>query len=80
MFIRTYTYSYMRIRVYLYAYTCEYHVFVIQDENFSLCFIVVKEKESKKATSRQQKINIKHKVNGDHVTNMHVALLKVFIE
>ena len=33
-------------------------VFVIQDENFSLRFIVVKEKESKKATSRQRKINI----------------------
>ena len=62
MIIRAYAYSYRHIRVYVYAYIRIYIrvwcVFVIQVENFSLCFIVVKEKESKKATSRQQKINI----------------------
>ena len=52
----------------------------MQDENVSLCFIVVKEKESKIATSQQRKINILHKANGDHVTNTHVASLHVFIE
>ena len=40
----------------------------------------MKEKESKKATSRQWKINILHKANGDHVTNVHVASLHAFIE
>ena len=33
----------------------------------------MEDKECKKATSRQQKINILHKANGDHVTNTHVA-------
>ena len=78
-----YVYSYMHIRVYVYGYLRIYMqvwcVFVIQDENFSLCFIVVKDKESKKVTSRQQKINILHTVNGDHVTNTDVASLHVFI-
>ena len=73
--IRTYAYMYTHI----YSYTCKSDVSVIQDENFSLCFIVVKEKESKKATSRRRKINILHKVNGDRVTNMDVASLHVFI-
>ena len=62
MLIRTYAYSYMHIPVYVYTYIHIYMqvwcVFVIQDENFSLCFIVVKEKESKKAMSWQRKINI----------------------
>ena len=44
-----YAYGYMHIRVWLYAYAYGYtHIlilFVIQDENFSLCFIVVKKKE-----------------------------------
>ena len=47
--IRTYAYGYTHIRVYLYAYISVYIsvwcLFVIQDENFSLCFIVVKKKE-----------------------------------
>ena len=81
--IRIYAYSYTHIRVYVYAYIRIYIrvwcVFVIQDENFSLWFIVVKEKEYKKATSRQQKINILHKVNGDHVTNTDVASLHVHV-
>ena len=83
MFIRTNAYSYTHIRVYVYAYIRIYMLvwcdFVIQDENSSLCFIVVKEKESKKATSRRRKINISHKVNGDHVTNTDIASLHVFI-
>ena len=41
----------------------------------SLCFTVVKEKESNKATSRQREIYILRKANGDHVTNTHVASL-----
>ena len=52
--IRTYAYMYTHI----YSYTCKSDVSVIQDENFSLCFIVVKEKESKKATNQQREINI----------------------
>jgi len=54
---------------------CPFH----SGRNFSLCFIVVEEKESKKSTSRQRKINIFHKANGDHVTNTHVASLYVFV-
>ena len=34
---------------------------LIKDKNFSLCFIMVEEKD------------ILHKANGDHVTNTHVA-------
>ena len=56
MVIRTCAYIYTHIRVWLYAHTCIFiraytriHkrviLFVIQDENFSLCFIVVKKKE-----------------------------------
>ena len=41
-----------------------------------MCFIMVEEKECKKATSRQRKINILLKANGDHVTNMHITLNK----
>ena len=41
----------------------------------SLCFIVVKEKESNKATNPQQEIYILRKANGDHVTTTHVASL-----
>ena len=33
----------------------------------------MEDKESKKATSRQRKINILHKANGDHVTNTDIA-------
>ena len=80
--IRTYAYSYTHIRVCLYAYIRTYMrvrcVFVIQEENFSLCFIVVKEQESKKATSRQGKINIFHKANGDHVTNTSHRFMYLF--
>ena len=47
--IRTYAYDYTHIHIYLYAYIRLYIsiwcLFVIQDENFSLCFIVVKKKE-----------------------------------
>ena len=46
-------------------------VFVIQDENFSLCFIVVKKKESKRR-SDNRKLRYLHKAIWDHVTNTHV--------
>ena len=86
MFIRTYAYVYAHIRACLYAYTrmcirayTHIHASLIclcySDENVSLCFIVVKEKESNKATSRQREIYILRKANGDHVTNTHVASL-----
>ena len=70
------TYTYMRI----YADTCVSDVSLLFRTKTFLCFIVVKEKEAKKATSRQRKINILHKGNGDHVTNTHVASLHVFIK